>query len=52
MNKYKIQDKKAYLVDPINDYFECVTYCSVSNRAEENVCQTVCMERHLKSSDF
>ena len=52
MNKKQIQDKKGYLVDPINDYLECVTYCSVSSQAEENVCQTVCMERHLKSSYF
>ena len=39
-------------VDPIDDYLECVTYCSISSRAEENDCQTICMERHLKSSYF
>ena len=39
-------------VDPIEDYLECVTYCSVSSSAEENDCQTICMERHLKSSYF
>ncbi len=39
-------------VDPIEDYLECVTYCSISNIAEENDCQTICMERHLKSSYF
>ena len=39
-------------VDPIEDYLECVTYCSISSRAEENDCQTICMERHLKSSYF
>ncbi len=39
-------------VDPIDDYLECVTYCSVSSSAEENDCQTICMERHLKSSYF
>ncbi len=38
--------------DPIDDYLECVTYCSISNSAEENDCQTICMERHLKSSYF
>ena len=38
--------------DPIDDYLECVTYCSISGSAEENDCQTICMERHLKSSYF
>ena len=38
--------------DPIDDYLECVTYCSISSDAEENDCQTICMERHLKSSYF
>ena len=28
-------------IDPIDDYLECVTFCSVSNRAEENDCQTI-----------
>ncbi len=49
-----IDNKKMYDVqlDPIDDYLECVTYCSISNSAEENDCQTICMERHLKSSYF
>ncbi len=38
--------------DPIDDYLECVTYCSISSVAEENDCQTICMERHLKTSYF
>ena len=38
--------------DPIDDYLECVTYCSTSSIAEENDCQAICMERHLKSSYF
>ena len=39
-------------IDPIDDYLECVTFCSVSNQAEENDCQTICMERHLKTTYF
>ena len=39
-------------MDPIDDYLECVTYCSISSSSEENDCQTICMERHLKSSYF
>ena len=38
--------------DPIDDYLECVTYCSISSAVDENNCQTICMERHLKSSYF
>ena len=50
----KIDTKKIFngRVDPIEDYFECLTYCSISSSAEENDCQTICMERHLKSSYF
>ena len=50
----KIDTKKNYpaQVDPIEDYLECVTYCSISSNTEENDCQTICMERHLKSSYF
>ena len=39
-------------IDPIDDYLECVTYCSISSNDNENDCQTICMERHLKSSYF
>ncbi len=49
-----IETKNLYQapVDPIDDYLECVTYCSISSSAEENDCQIICMERHLKSSYF
>ena len=52
MNSIDNRDLKQYQADPIDDYLECVTYCSISNSAEENDCQTICMERHLKSSYF
>jgi len=38
--------------DPIDDYLECLTYCSIPSIPEENDCQTICMERHLKRSYF
>ena len=49
-----IDNKELYQAqpDPIEDYLECVTYCSISSSAEEDDCQTICMERHLKSSYF
>jgi len=52
MNKIYKEKTSRTQFDPIEDYLECVTYCSVSSRAEENDCQTICMERHLKKSYF
>ena len=52
MNKIETKKPSQAKVDPIDDYLECVTYCSISSSAEESDCQTICMERHLKSSYF
>ena len=52
MNKISTKPLFQDQEDPIDDYLECVTYCSISSIAEENECQTICMERHLKSSYF
>ena len=52
MNKFETKKLTQVISDPIDDYLECVTYCSISSSADENDCQTICMERHLKSSYF
>ena len=52
MNTIDTKSLSSSQLDPIDDYLECVTYCSISSSAEENDCQTICMERHLKSSYF
>ena len=52
MENFFTQKSSNLKVDPIDDYLECITYCSISGSAEENDCQTICMERHLKSSYF
>ena len=52
MNTIETQKMSKIQDDPIDDYLECVTYCSISSSAEENDCQTICMERHLKNSYF
>ena len=52
MNKIYKKKTSHSQVDPIEDYIDCLTYCSISSSAEENDCQTICMERHLKSSYF
>ena len=52
MNEINTNNISQVRADPIEDYLECVTYCSISSSAEENDCQTICMERHLKRSYF
>ena len=52
MDKKNTKSIPSSALDPIDDYIECVTYCSISSSAEENDCQTICMERHLKSHYF
>ena len=52
MNAINTNNLSQGQVDPIDDYLECLTYCSISGSIEENDCQTICMERHLKSSYF
>ena len=52
MIKIDTKTNRTGKLDPIDDYLECVTYCSISSSAEENDCQNICMERHLKSYYF
>ena len=52
MNRIDTVNLSQAQADPIDDYLECVTYCSISGSAEEYDCQTICMERHLKSFYF
>ena len=52
MNNIYENNLLQVVTDPIDDYLECVTYCSISSASEENDCQVICMERHLKSSYF
>ena len=52
MNRIDSREVIKSNVDPIDDYLECLNYCSISSSAEENDCQIICMQRHLKSSYF
>ena len=47
-----LRTSKELQNEAIDDYLECVTYCSVENFAEGNDCQTICMERHLQRNYF
>ena len=52
MNRKESKSRQVLKKDPIDDYLECVTFCSLENRIEENDCQTICMERHLQVNYF
>ncbi len=36
--------------EAIDEYFECTTYCSLTEKEQD--CKTICMERHLKGNYF
>ena len=38
--------------EPIDEYLECLAYCSVESFTEGNDCQIICMERHLQANYF
>ena len=46
LGKFAAEDRR----EPIDDYFECTTYCSANDHEAD--CQTICMERHLKENYF
>ncbi len=52
MNVTDAKISSEFQRDPIDDYLECVTYCSIGSFAEESECQTICMERHLQTNYF
>ncbi len=52
MNKKDTNSTNFNQNDPIEDFLECVTYCSLENFADGNDCQTICMERYLQGNYF
>ncbi len=46
------QELAMHARDPIEDYFECLEFCSLENLREEDDCQTICMQRHIQSNYF
>ena len=50
MNKEHARTDFEDMREPIDEYFECTTYCSTDSQEED--CQTICMERHLKGTYF
>ena len=36
--------------NPIDEYFQCLSYCDIQPKGIDNECEVICMERHLKSN--
>ena len=41
--------RKADQSNPIDEYFQCLSYCDIHPKGIDNDCEVICMERHLKA---
>ena len=49
MNHSK-EGSKTDKSNPIDEYFQCLSYCDIHPKGIDNDCEVICMERHLKSN--
>ena len=47
---YSKEVKKADQSNPIDEYFQCLSYCDIHPKGIDNDCEVICMERHLKDN--
>lgn len=48
-----INKKNNPLIDekhPIDDYYECLSYCDINPKGIDEDCESICIERHLKGN--
>ena len=48
-----INKKNNHLIDeknPIDDYYECLSYCDINAKGIDEDCESICIERHLKGN--
>ena len=38
--------------NPIDEYFQCLSYCDIHPKGIDNDCEVICMERHLNVWKF
>ena len=43
-------NNKKQFTDPIDEYYECLSYCDIHAKGIDEECEVICMERHLKSN--
>ena len=36
--------------NPIDEYFQCLSYCDIHPKGIDNDCEVICMERHLEAN--
>ena len=42
--------RKTDQSNPIDEYFQCLSYCDIHPKGIDNDCEVICMERHLKAN--
>ena len=45
-NNYNLKDDK----DPVDAYYECLSYCDINPKGIDEDCESICIERHLKGN--
>ena len=48
--RHSKEDSKNEKSNPIDEYFQCLSYCDILPKGIDNDCEDICMERHLKAN--
>ena len=48
--RHSKEDSKIEKSNPIDEYFQCLSYCDIHPKGIDNDCEFICMERHLKAN--
>ena len=49
MSNSEIDNSNA-MPNPIDEYFQCLSYCDIHPKGIDNDCEVICLERHLKAN--
>ena len=44
------KDKYSSCKDPVDAYYECLSYCDINPKGIDEECEFICIERHLKNN--
>ena len=51
MNRRKYNKKSLRTEqNPVEAYYECLSYCDINPKGIDEDCETICIERHLKGN--
>ena len=48
--KKKFIDNKKKVKYPIDEYYECLSYCDITPKGIDRVCEIICVEKYLKNN--